>query len=81
MRAPSAMPVSMNRREEVDEFSCALRWRVLIARVARLLPSSSDAERFFLTADGTTKRTQSALAEDTQEVRHVLAFNPEHVVN
>ena len=52
-------------------------WVTAALRVALLLPSSCDVERFFSTATGTTKRTQMALDEDNQEIRHLLAFNPE----
>jgi hypothetical protein len=52
-------------------------WTRAAARVALLLPSSTDVERFFSTAGGTTKRTQMALSEDNQEIRHLLAYNAE----
>lgn len=55
-------------------------WVSAAARVALLLPSSSDVERFFSAAGGTTKRTQMALSEDNQEIRHLLVYNAERRV-
>lgn len=55
-------------------------WAEAAARVALLLPSSCDTERFLSTATGTTKRTQIAMGEDVQEIRHLLAFNPERTL-
>ena len=60
--------------------SPCIAWVDAAARIALLVPSSCDAERFFSTATGTTKRTQMGMGEDVQEIRHLLAFNPERTL-
>jgi hypothetical protein len=73
---------TVNRAEDAWAFWGLLKrqgetcsaWTRAAARVALLLPSSTDVERFFSTAGGTTKRTQMALSEDNQEIRHLLAY-------
>lgn len=50
-------------------------WWTAASYVALRQPSSCTAERFFSVAQGTTKKTQSSLQDENQEIRHLLAFN------